>query len=469
MYGIEVRVTGSEDRRFQARELSLRKGEPLPPTRPLVGQFQHDDSVHSFRTVVNLEGIVERNRTISGAGDLAIAADAALMTVSVSHSESAPEGCLVEWLVNFATDPERLPGATFRNFGDFFERIRSTSKVILQFKSDRRAMSSANDHFVLTVRVGDNEWILTVGHPESGHCNPDLKPGFVEYRSADGRLPDNETRRNVITALSFALGCHLIAVGWTAFDCQGRPTRAACHRALGLDRNHLISNPSKPPCSLAMGTMPTVDSEVVRELTQAVLDLFQRGLDIDFPLWLTWLASASPLDACAAHYGAAIEALRSRFYATTVSGSTTLLPSADWRIVREGLEHALDEKLATLCPAPKADDLKMLRNNLGGINNKSSGAKYPEFFRLLDLAVDQVEMAALRERNRPAHGTEYDPSQYVALKANVDALHTLFNRIVLKLAGCGRSYFDYSTYGHPVRNLADPLGGPQGDRKAATV
>jgi len=468
-YGIAVTVMGKGGFSSPAHELRLRKGEMLPPLRPLSGTHVHTDSVHALRTDATLEGLTEEGRTISGADSLRISASANSMAVTVTLPDPQADECGVEWLLNFDTDPALLPGATDRSFGEVFTRLRSTSQLTLPFKAARRSRAMTNDHLVLRLRIDGREWTLTVGRPEPGHCATDLKPGFVEYRAADGSLPDQATRELVVTALSFALGRHLIPVGWTVFDTHGRPTRATSHRAHILGRDETFSNPSMPPCPLAPDGSPLVDPEATRAVTQAVLDLFQRGVDIEFPVWLTWLARSSPLDACAAHYGAAIEALRSRFFSTRASGSTTLLPSADWKAVRPALDAALDTAIKALPAAPSAQVFTMLRNNLRGINNKSSGARYPEFFELLGLPVDKVENAALRERNKPAHGTEYEPSQYAGLKATVDALQTLFNRVMLKLAQCDRAYIDYSTYGHPVRRLSEPLGGPNGDRKAAGV
>jgi len=95
--------------------------------------------------------------------------------------------------------------------------------------------------------------------------------------------------------------------------------------------------------------------------------------------------------------------------------------------------------------------------------------KYSEFFESILLKTGEVEQEALKERNNPAHGNRYLPNQYPGLSIITDALYTLFNRIVLKLTDAADCYIDYSSYGHPVRGIDEPLGGPEGDGRAAII
>jgi hypothetical protein len=110
-----------------------------------------------------------------------------------------------------------------------------------------------------------------------------------------------------------------------------------------------------------------------------------------------------------------------------------------------------------------------MRNKLDGLNQKSSNMKYKNFFDSLSLTIGDVEEKALRERNNPAHGFHYKESQYQDLMLTTNALYTLFNRLLLSITKASDCYIDYSTYGFPVRDLKDPLGGPEGDGKATKV
>ncbi len=466
---LEVRLSGKvEPLSYEPPPEEAKKGGQRTPRKHLRGRSRHEDDAHALEVEVVLSGLIESKTRMTGAGDLTVDAMAKALDVSVTHASPAPESWLVEWLINFDAVAGILPLRTERFAGSTFERVRGEQRLVLPVATPWRRQTS-NDHFRIDVTLGGKMWKLTIGRPESGRCPTELKPGFVEFRGEAG-LPNESVRETILVALSFALGRHLIPIGWTVFDAADRPTRAACREAEILGRDEMFSNPSMPPCPPVLRDAPAIlDQVAVQRVVQCALDLGAQGIDLGFPLWLVWLAKASPLDASAAHYGAAMEALRSRFYATAAGGTTTLLVGADWGTVRTALDRTLTDAIAKLNPTPDEAAVCMLRNNLGGINNKSSGARYPEFFQLLDLPIDKVEQAALRERNKPAHGTEYDPAQYEALMATVQALHTLFNRIVLKLARCDLPYIDYSTYEHPVRALAEPLGGPNGDRQAAKV
>jgi hypothetical protein len=182
---------------------------------------------------------------------------------------------------------------------------------------------------------------------------------------------------------------------------------------------------------------------------------------MEYPLFLLWLGQVSPLDVRAAHLGAAIESLRDSYY----NLETTLLPKNVWKTaIKAPLLKTFDDVTANLDEATKESAaINILRNKLGNLNDKSSNMKYEEFFDLISLNIGKVEKAALRERNRPAHGSRYSSNQYPGLAMTTNALYTLFNRIVLKLTNAADCYIDYSTYGYPVRDIDHPLGGPEGD------
>jgi hypothetical protein len=138
--------------------------------------------------------------------------------------------------------------------------------------------------------------------------------------------------------------------------------------------------------------------------------------------------------------------------------------------MKKPLIDAFDKAKTNLEPMlQNSSEMQILRNKLEQLNIKSSNMKYNDFFKLISLKIGEVEQKALRERNKPAHGNRYLVHQYRGLSITTDALYTLFNRIVLKLTNAADCYIDYSTYGYPVRYIDEPLGGPEGDGRAAIV
>jgi hypothetical protein len=211
-----------------------------------------------------------------------------------------------------------------------------------------------------------------------------------------------------------------------------------------------------------------LDEKKVSKIISAVATKMEE-LKLEYPLFLVWLGQNSPRDVRAAHLGAAIESLRDSYCEKNLT--TNLLPTNVWKeIMKPLLIEAFDKGHKKLEENLQiSSEVKRLKDKLLQLNDKSSIMKYKEFFELISLKNGKVEDQALKERNKPAHGTRYLPNQYRGLSITTDALYTLFNRIVLKLTDASDYYIDYSTYGHPVRHIDEPLGGPEGDGKPARV
>jgi hypothetical protein len=298
------------------------------------------------------------------------------------------------------------------------------------------------------------------------------KPGFLEFDSLNNdQLPSEDTKQNILAALSFALGRQLISVGSTSLSQNSDRIGFTARKIHGLGDN-AYRQPSSPPIPLSVSHAEwCLDNRKLSKIISAVVNLMEStNINIRSSLSFVWTGLASPLDVQAAHIGAAIESLRDsycKFYKNKLS--TQLVDKEIWKkIFKEPLLTAFDEVVNNI---DKVDDdeksLEILRKKLENINYKSSNMQYDEFFSVLSLRVGDVEKAALQERNKPAHGHFYRDSDYQKLSMTINALYSLFNRLVIKMTDASDCYIDYSTYGYPVRPIDEPLGGPEGDGKPA--
>ena len=112
-----------------------------------------------------------------------------------------------------------------------------------------------------------------------------------------------------------------------------------------------------------------------------------------------------------------------------------------------------------------SNNFENLKKKIEYLNDKSSNMKYPDFYDSLNLRTGDVEKKAIAERNKSAHGNRYQSSDYSQLPMKMNALYTLYNRLVLKITGASDYYIDYSTYGYPVKHIDEPLGGLEGNGK----
>ena len=83
--------------------------------------------------------------------------------------------------------------------------------------------------------------------------------------------------------------------------------------------------------------------------------------------------------------------------------------------------------------------------------------RFEVFFDELGLPIGAGEDAVIHSRNVGAHGggSQEDGADLVTLG---NGYRTLLNRALLKVLGFAGHYIDYSTVGHPLRPLDEPIG-----------
>jgi hypothetical protein len=374
----------------------------------------------------------------------------------------------IEWLVNFPTKGYIFTRLTKRYPSGFYEREKSDGTKPVFSEEETAGMSL--DYLRIEYIMHEQKCSLIAGKATEKVAPQKYNPGFLEFDSLDNnQLPDEETRKNILAALSFAFGRQLSLVGSTSLSQNGDRIR------LTVRNTDLFDNNAYVQCSLPPTPVTTDDSErlldesKISRIISAVVTQME-SINIRSSLSFVWTGFASPLDVQAAHIGAAIESLRDsycKFYKNKLS--TQLVDKKIWKKrLKEPLLTTFDKVINNIDKIDGDEkSLEILRKKLENINYKSSNMQYDEFFSVLSLPVGEVEKAALQERNKPAHGHFYQDSDYQKLSMTIKALYSLFNRLVIKMTDASDYYIDYSTYGYPVRPIDEPLGGPEGDGKPA--
>jgi len=439
----------SQDNRIN----KLRPGEFLPYLEDTFGNTE-------FGELVRLKGVSLRSSN-SNLSEQKVFLNAEVNEAEVINCE-APITTHVEWIVNFSLKPYILSRATTRKQYDTFTRQRSERDKIERNSSRKERMTF--DHFCCDCIVDGKNWSLVVGKVTDKVADPKCLPGFIEFSDINNCLPSENTKQIILASLSFTIGRQVVSAGSTSLAEGGDRVSYTVKKVYLLGQENAYKQPSMPPTPLDPTLQQNfVDENKVSSIVNAVAAKM-KDLNMEYPLFLLWLGQVSPLDVRAAHLGAAIESLRDS-YCVSCKLDTTLLPKNVWKTaIKEPLLKTFDDVTANLDESIKESaEIKILRNKLGNLNDKSSNMKYDEFFDLISLKIGKVENAGLKERNRAAHGSPYSSAQYPGLVMTTNALYTLFNRIVLKLTNAADCYIDYSTYGYPVRDIDHPLGGPDGD------
>lgn len=461
---LKLKALGKGEGSFQLDEhIQIRPGEPPPYSEDTIGQTQLGEQVR-------LRGVILRSSR-NKSNSLAIEeTDPLFIEASVDEVEviqsNLPIVSHIEWIANFSVNYQ-FTKSTQREWYNLFIRQRS-GEAKFERNLDKRLKSNL-DHFICECTTsGVRKWSLTVGTvlTDSGQTN--CKPGYVEFTNINNFPPSEDEKQTILKALSFTIGRQLASVGSTSLAEDGERVSYTV-RSLYHLRAESYNQPCMPPAPLGVTQNEYfIDENKVSKIMSAVA-LAMKHFDIEYPLLLAWLGLSSPLDVSTAHLGAAIESLRDSYTKSNTALETTLIPKKIWKEkFKEALLDAFNRAVSKHdTEFQSLNSLEVLRRKIGNLNDKSSNMKYDEFFELISLKVGEVELRALRERNNPAHGYRYKTSQYHALAMTKNALYSLFNRLVLKLTGASECYIDYSTYGYPVRDIDEPLGGPEGDGNPA--
>lgn len=438
---------------------NLQAGEIISKAEETIG-------ITCFGEAIKLRGVIVSSTEYNKSENKLII-KAQVCEAEIIHRD-LPISTQIDWLINFKNNNDYpLPRSTKRERS--FKRERSEGDL-LEVKNEQLSISF--DHFRCQCTFGSETWPLIVGYIQNEIAPQQYNPGFLEFGELNSNsLPSEEKKQKILASLSFVFGRQLVSIGTTSLTKDSKRVKSIVRENSFLTENH-YTQPSQPPLPLIDNQQESsyrLDENKISRVISAVAANMET-INIQEPLFFVWLGLTSPLNVRAFHFGAAIESLRDSYYSSEKNKlSTLLVPKNTWKKqIKERLIECFNTIVDSLEEHIDNDAKNILQRKLESLNDKSSNMKYPEFFDSLSLKVGDVEYAAIRERNNPAHGYQYKPSEYSKLPIITDALYTLFNRLVLKMTNASDCYIDYSTLGHPVRGIEEPLGGPNGDGKPAT-
>jgi hypothetical protein len=274
------------------------------------------------------------------------------------------------------------------------------------------------------------------------------REGCIVYTGA----PDDQTRKKVRTALSFALGLYLFQTGHTVYDNQWRIVRASSVSPYSLD-GRAFDLPIMP---LTWLTDRNFQFDIGRQKLQRMVErLFSAYDDLDLGnlAWAYWHAPTATAHIAPAHFGAAIEALQ-RAYVKMNPGAipTTILPHPKWDELLAALGNTINS--ASIPDDAKTTLTGKIRN---GTNSVPQRERLRAISQALKITIGDDEDAAWKRRDQAAHGLPIREGKELEAIRDMKLLTGLFHRFLLSITGAADSYIDYASAGLPARSLKDPV------------
>lgn len=417
--------------------------EPVPPgtVRPVDDKVEFT-SRHGFSGFI--AGVIAgptRRTTDATLRATSRTQDATCAQVAVEMAGAGAPKHTIEWVDNFQA-------GSFLWFGSVVEETTDRSTITfgegdgaIALSTTGKDLSSRSDAIGLSI----GGWELYLAAADRPH--PGVRaPGYIVYRGT----PDEAVRRKIRDCLSFALGHHLVYLGSAVLD-----EADALRSLLLVDGNvmdeRVFDLPPMPPAPLETRYQREVDPQ---RLSRLVNSLYEGGDVLNFRglSWQYWHAAAAPVHAAAAHFGAAVEALREAYKEAHSAELRTriIADKTKWKELRAKLlaaanESALDEEAAAL-----------IKSKLLNLNAMPPSRVSEQVFGVLGLEVSATEQAAWKGRNVAAHGGSVAGNAVEAIR-NAKLLRLLFHRLLLKMIDGSDAYRDYHTIGQPVRKLKEPV------------
>ncbi len=428
-----------------------RKSLPSGKVIPSIPQLEASTSAGAKLVLRDVDVVGEEGDAIFGSLHRKLCAQKGQITPVHPGSVIAAASTCRIWCLNGPRQDFQFTTWTQRDGTGRNERKRNE---VISWPQDLLSKGMTRDAFAVPApRFGVVGPTVLARVPKDVGIQDSLHACVIEFMLPDPPIsPSWDEVDEYLCGLSFVLGARLIPLGYTLFDAAERPLVHELRSGWRVSDCGLSALPPVAPGEPAF-------SELVPPFLMGLEDF-----DLKAAMRLVWLAESMPREAALPVYGAALECVVNAWFKSSKSKSGGKhMQDTEWKGLSEEPMKQLADALG------KGEIAERILRRARSVNNFGANEKFEQFFSEVELKIDNVERAAMKARNRPAHGGGYSPAQCQPLVDTIAAYRTLVGRVILQMLGWTGNYVDYSTYGWPDRPLGDPLGGPNGDRAAAKL
>jgi hypothetical protein len=381
-------------------------------------------------------------------GESRLTEKARIHALEATVREGQEAAYTIEWL-------ENLPLKSFR-WPDWVKTDTETKKTrtigldgesITLFDENSRRSSTAGAAKIVV--AGADVYICTLHRKEGAAC---VKPGCVIYRGK----PDDEFRKKVRLALSFALNVYLVELGSAVFCKDWQIISFKAHSAYSIDRK-VFGLLALPPAPLHARWQNGLDRVRLARLVNAIVDKYEM---FDFPnlSWAYWHALCATPHIASVHFGAAIEMLRERYAATKPKQFRRKIidDASTWVEFSAQISEAISK--LEIDQAKK----EAIAKNVGDLNRVHHRDILEAILKDIGITLGEDETRAWRRRNDAAHGRAMEAGEELDVIRDIKLLKVMFHRMLLRMVNGADCYTDYVTPAFPIRQLTEQVPSQSG-------
>lgn len=431
-------------------------GEELEPNiEEIKGIFVPNETITGYSKdglyKYKLSGIVlgTSNSTYISVSNSAMKFQADLLVSRIEKSRNDYDNkteTIQEWYLTGKTEIN-FSRLTSRSVDKSFKRLRNGIDPEDEF---RLIKSSGSGKDYLLIKFADTSFIVSKVPQGYG---PDWSFNIsIEYRQSFGRIPTENERESISELVSFVFGNQLLKIGQTSYDNSYSLWLQEYQNPWGDNVVSRCQRQGSPPVEIRNFHDWGRAEILLNELITPYL-MQSNSLRLKDALWKYWLAKYSSLGANLPILSSAVETLAGRVLKNHPE-------IKHYYIEYKEFSGIIKDELASIGKKLESNAHKeIIINKLKGATQRGSNEKLEMMFEIIKLPIDKIERKAIRARNKMAHSSlgEISDEEIKETIRLTRAYETLFNRILLKILSYNGQYVDYYTFGHPNRNIDEPI------------
>lgn len=350
-----------------------------------------------------------------------------VLKITFNNSNDEDTGWIKEWYLNGPTD-----GTIFRRSIKYSKREVYEKKFDnnipelrpSKFKIETNEKSFSTYNNFLFCKLNDEENIIISLVPE------ELGPNWsncisINYNSKN-LISNKYHRRSIEAIISFIFGRKLIKIAESHYNSNGEKIKEEIFNPI-IDKTFNIKN----ICKIKY-LFPIYFNPYFREKTELIIsniiNSFISKIDkLDFSSMLTNYFNSLyfPPESEIILLAASLESITNKWLKSEDSKrKTTIIDKSEYRRQIKEIKLLFLEKFS---------EHKHLVDNFNQLNKLSTNKSFERFFEELGMEIGDIELEAIKSRNKPVHGNDINAEEYLDLIVCADVYRIILNRVILLL------------------------------------
>lgn len=342
---------------------------------------------------------------------------------NLKHSEDV--AWIKEWYLNGPNSKIIFPKSTTYSKKDIYEKILNHPVPDLKegstFKKEIKKQESISLNYIFC-KLNNTENIIIGKVPDK--MNPKWSTNISISYNSKKYINDKDLRDNIENIVSFVFGRKLIKIGESYYDSKGNKIKEKIydpHINQKLNIKNICASPNKLP--IAVHRYPPKDIELI--MRNLINSFNEQEIDLSQMFTNYWNSTFLPIESRIILLAASLESLKNKWFDSKNSKSKGVIINKPlFRILIKDIKHSFNLIF---------NECDMIKDNFGGLNRLSINKGFEVFFEEIGMEIGDVELGAIKARNKPVHGNDLDAETYQDLIIYTEVYQILVNRAILTL------------------------------------